>query len=166
MIKLVIFDRDDTLNIDVGFTFKKEDCNLVRGAKELVDFIKLSGMKISIASNQSGVGEGFYSLDQMQKFNQMLFEKLELPCDTFFAYCPHPREMDRRCACRKPSPYLILDACKKYDVSPVETVFIGDSKTDELAAERAGCKFIHVDPEVGHEKTVGLLKKMIVSESS
>jgi len=27
MIKLVIFDRDDTLNIDIGFTFKKEDCN-------------------------------------------------------------------------------------------------------------------------------------------
>ena len=40
MIKLIIFARDDTLNIDVGFTYKLEDLKLVKNAKKVCDFIK------------------------------------------------------------------------------------------------------------------------------
>ena len=40
MIKLTIFDRDDTLNVDVGFTHKLEDLEIVKDAKDVCRFIK------------------------------------------------------------------------------------------------------------------------------
>lgn len=161
MIELIIFDRDDTLNIDIGFTYRTEDCKLVEGAQEVVGFVKSKGLKIAIASNQSGVGEGFYSLSQMRKFNSTLFKKLGLRSDTYFSYCPHPRKMEYRCACRKPSPYLILEVCTKFNISPSNTVFIGDSISDQISAQRAGCEFIYVDPLLGHKRTIDNLRKVI-----
>lgn len=155
MIKLIIFDRDDTLNIDDGFTYKLSDLRLMTGAKRVCEFVLDQGFSYAIATNQSGIGEGYYQEDDMRRFNRALFDKLDLDySDDKVAFCPHPREMIARCGCRKPSPYLLLDLCVRFGVSPSEAVFIGDSETDAQAAERAGCHFIYVDPKIGHNSTI------------
>jgi histidinol phosphatase-like enzyme len=46
---------------------------------------------------------------------------------------------------RKPGPGMLLQAMKDAGASPDETVFIGDSEEDRLAAEAAGVKFVHAD---------------------
>ena len=40
---------------------------------------------------------------------------------------------------RKPSPDMVLKACRKLNVKPKNTVLIGDTKNDMLAGKRAGC---------------------------
>ena len=39
----------------------------------------------------------------------------------------------------KPSPEMVLKACKKLGLKPAETYYLGDSEADILAAKAAGC---------------------------
>lgn len=39
----------------------------------------------------------------------------------------------------KPAPDMLLKALKKLKVQPDETIFVGDTKTDLIAGEKAGC---------------------------
>ena len=155
MIKLIIFDRDDTLNIDVGFTHKIEDIKIVKDAKDVCRFIKEKNLLYALATNQSGIGEEYYTEEEMHQFNKALFIELGLNYSTdIIAFCPHPRVMNPRCVCRKPSPHMILELCDRLNVSPSETIFIGDRDTDKECAKRAGCHFINVDTTIGHIHTI------------
>lgn len=152
MIKLIILDRDDTLNIDRGFTHKVEHLEIVKNAKELCRYIIQRGFLYGVATNQSGIGEGYYNRADMELFNKALFEKVGLQYqEENVAFCPHPRWIQPKCACRKPSPYLLLELCVRNDVPPSETIFIGDAATDAEAAQKAGCYFVAVDPLNGCE---------------
>ncbi len=167
MIKLIIFDRDDTLNIDDGFTYKLKELRLVKGVKEVCDFVSERGLLYGVATNQSGLGEGYYQENDMHLFNEALFTELGLRYEkNKVAFCPHSRVMRARCGCRKPSPYLILELCVRFDVSPSEVIFIGDSETDAESAMRAGCYFIHIDKKQGHEKTRDKIIDVIAKSDS
>ena len=49
----------------------------------------------------------------------------------------------------KPDPEPLLDTIDRLAVSPEETLFVGDSETDAITAERAGVDFRYVDDHVG-----------------
>lgn len=42
----------------------------------------------------------------------------------------------------KPDPEMLLTACRRLRVAPAAAVFIGDTLTDRLAGQAAGCSFI------------------------
>lgn len=42
----------------------------------------------------------------------------------------------------KPAPDMLFEACRRLRVAPSAAVFIGDTRTDQTAARRAGCRFI------------------------
>jgi len=46
---------------------------------------------------------------------------------------------------RKPSPVMLLSACARLERGPAEFVYVGDSRTDILAARAAHCGAIAVD---------------------
>jgi phosphoglycolate phosphatase len=50
------------------------------------------------------------------------------------------REVDR-----KPSPTLLLSACAQLGIEPARMLYVGDSRTDVLAARGAGCPVVMVD---------------------
>jgi phosphoglycolate phosphatase len=45
---------------------------------------------------------------------------------------------------RKPSPALLLDACRRLQVAPGEMLYVGDADTDIIAAHAAGCAAVAV----------------------
>ncbi len=45
---------------------------------------------------------------------------------------------------RKPSPALLLEACRQLQLSPKEILYVGDSHTDVVAAHAAGCGAVAV----------------------
>ena len=53
-------------------------------------------------------------------------------------YCPHHPKITGKCNCRKPNPGMILKAIEEFNISPVNSVLIGDKKRDILAGEKAG----------------------------
>lgn len=46
---------------------------------------------------------------------------------------------------RKPNPDLLLAACAHLAVAPAEMLYVGDSHTDVVAADAAGCRAVMVD---------------------
>ena len=132
------FDRDGTLNEDTGYTFDISDLKLVPGARELVKECLRQGLRVVIVTNQSGLARGYYSLTEFLAFNNALTKELTQDSETELIpvyYCPH---LPDSCSCRKPSPDLITAACRELNLDPKKSLFVGDARTDMLAAKRAG----------------------------
>ena len=55
-------------------------------------------------------------------------------------FCPHTPE--ENCDCRKPRSGLLLKAAQEHNIDLENSLMIGDSQTDILAAKNAGCNSI------------------------
>ena len=65
-------------------------------------------------------------------------------------HCPHHPEITGECYCRKPSPGMILQAIGEYKIDRVNSVLIGDKKSDILAGKKAGIgKNIYIQELLG-----------------
>jgi HAD superfamily hydrolase (TIGR01509 family) len=53
----------------------------------------------------------------------------------------------------KPAPDMLVKACDHLEVTPAQTVFVGDTATDIKAAEAAGCAFVGYRFEAGNKIT-------------
>lgn len=61
-------------------------------------------------------------------------------------YCPHLASLG--CNCRKPNPGMLLNAKQDFkDIIFENSILLGDSDTDIVAAETVGVKAIKVSPE-------------------
>ncbi len=100
MIRALFFDRDNTLTLDRGYTFKVEDLNLLPGTLESMKYAKSRGILIFLITNQSGISRGMYRLAQAEEFNRALEKTLGMQFDGI-GICPH-LESDM-CTCRKPA---------------------------------------------------------------
>lgn len=137
--KLVIFDRDQTLILDKGYTHALEDLNFLEGALEAIVFANSIGAGVAIATNQSGVGRGLFSLQEMEMFHKQLVDQVHAKTGvqiSAISACLHLPES--KCSCRKPEPGLILSLLSKLGVSKEHTVFLGNSDTDLKAGMNAG----------------------------
>ena len=57
--KIIIFDRDNTLIQDNGYTWKLQDLKLLPDTLKTLKYEVNHGFDWAIASNQRGVGRGF-----------------------------------------------------------------------------------------------------------
>jgi len=138
--KLIIFDRDNTLNIDsFGYAHDKTKCILFEDVYDFFNSIdKL--INICVVTNQSGIGRGYFSLKEMNEFNEEINNLIKIKTihrgiDQFF-FCPHlPSD---KCDCRKPKNLLIRKALKHFNCHPNEAILIGDKVTDCQAGISAG----------------------------
>jgi histidinol-phosphate phosphatase family protein len=99
-----------------------------------LDRLRAAGLPLAVVSNQSGVGRGYITLQQVDAVNRRV-DQLLGPFAGFFI-CPHAPEDG--CDCRKPQPKLILEAARAMNVVPQRCVVIGDRDSDVEAAVRAG----------------------------
>jgi histidinol-phosphate phosphatase family protein len=131
---LVLFDRDGTLVHDVPYNGDPALVRPVDGARPALDRLRERGVRVGLVSNQSGVGRGVLTLDQVAAVNARLAELLGA-FDTV-QVCPHAPEDG--CGCRKPAPGMVKAACAELDVDPARCVVVGDIGADVGAAEAAG----------------------------
>ncbi len=139
----MLFDRDGTIVVDVPYNGDPELVEVVEGAKELLDRLRAAGVRVGVLTNQSGIGRGMISEEQMRAVNARI-EALLGPFDGWFI-CPHAPEED--CECRKPKPKLILDAARLWGLQPSEIIMVGDKESDVEAARNAGSPSILVGPK-------------------
>ena len=152
--KLVILDRDGVINYDSPDYIKSvAEWRPIPGSIEAIAILKRLGFKLAIATNQSGIGRGLYSLDTFLAIQQQLsylLEKVHARID-HTAYCPHTPEDN--CACRKPKPGMLLELLNFFalDPSKSQVYFVGDSATDIAAAIAACCQPILVTTGKGKQ---------------
>ncbi len=135
---LVILDRDGTINIDEGYTFEISQLIYLPTVFETIQLISERGVAIAVASNQSGIGRGYYTENQMHDFHRKIwqdFEVLGVKGLNFFC-CPHLPE--ENCFCRKPKPGLLLKAIDVYSLSKNNALFVGNSDADAQCGRQAG----------------------------
>ncbi len=143
--KAVIFDRDEVLNIDIGYPHRVEDCKIIPGADLALKLVNDRGYKAYIATNQGGIALGYYDENAMHKFNEELKRQLGAAGGVIsgVAFCPHhprsPNPALHDCACRKPKPGMLLALAEQYHIDLKASLMIGDRVTDVEAGEAAGC---------------------------
>jgi len=130
----VLFDRDETIVVDVPFNGDPAKIVPAPNARDLLDRLRAAGLPLVVVSNQSGIGRGLITAEQVDAVNRRIDELLG-PFAGFFV-CPHAP--DDACECRKPKPKLILDAARALRVDPACCVVVGDRESDVEAARNAG----------------------------
>jgi D-glycero-D-manno-heptose 1,7-bisphosphate phosphatase len=156
-IKLIILDRDGVINADSAEYIKSpNEFHPLPGSLEAIAELNRAGFIVTIATNQSGVGRGYYSLETLDsihaKMNRLLAEAGG-HIDTL-AFCPH--NPDDHCDCRKPKSGMIKDILFLYpDIQPTKVLMIGDSLRDLEAAWEENCQAVLVRTGKG----VGTLEK-------
>lgn len=146
--KAIFLDRDGTINKDFGYISKLEQIELLSGVPEALKIFQEAGYKLIVITNQSGVGRGYFSQNDVYMVNQRLKELLSLVgvSITDFYICFHsPAD---NCNCRKPSPLLIKQAVSNYQIDVKLSFMFGDKDSDVVAGEKAGVKsYIITDKE-------------------
>ena len=146
--KIFIFDRDNTLVKDKGYTYKIHDLKFLPHTIKALKYLKKNNFLVTVATNQSGVARGFFKISDVKKFHKAMnkiLSKNSAKIDSFF-FCPHHidgkiKRFKKKCKCRKPNPLLLLRILKKFSVKKNNCIMIGDKNTDKLAAHKLGIKF-------------------------
>jgi D-glycero-D-manno-heptose 1,7-bisphosphate phosphatase len=140
-MKLVILDRDGTINADSDeFIKSPQEWEPLPGALEAIARLNHAGWHVAIASNQSGLGRGLFdvaSLNAMHAKMHKLLSAFGGRVDAIF-YCPHTP--DDGCSCRKPLPGLFEQIGERFGVELKGTPVVGDGLRDMQAAAAAGCE--------------------------
>jgi HAD superfamily hydrolase (TIGR01662 family) len=137
---LVLLDRDGTLVHDVPYNGDPALVEPIDGVRESLDRLRSLGIRTGVVTNQSGVGSGRITREQLEAVNARV-EELLGPFD-LWRWCPHAR--GEGCGCRKPAPGMVEDSCAALGVAPESTVLIGDLGADVEAARAAGAAAVLV----------------------
>jgi HAD superfamily hydrolase (TIGR01662 family) len=136
----VLADRDDTLVYDVPYNGDPDLVMPLPGVRQALDRLRAQGIPVAIVSNQSGIGRGLVTDDQVAAVTARVQERLGPFADA--RWCPHlPAD---GCACRKPAPGLLLAAAAALGVDPLRCAMIGDIGADVEAARAAGMRAVLV----------------------
>ncbi|MDD5028247.1 MAG: D-glycero-beta-D-manno-heptose 1,7-bisphosphate 7-phosphatase [Rhodoferax sp.] len=140
-IKLIILDRDGTINQDSDeFVKSAAEWLPLPGALEAIARLNHAGWHVVLASNQSGLGRGLFEVTDLNaihaKMHQMLAD-VGGRIDAVF-YCPHGPEDG--CRCRKPGPGLFEQIGERFGIDIRGVPAVGDSERDMEAAVSAGCE--------------------------
>jgi D-glycero-D-manno-heptose 1,7-bisphosphate phosphatase len=153
MKRAIVLDKDGTLIEDLPYNVDPRRIRLAPGAREAIRTWAQQGWPIAIATNQSGVARGYFTLEELDEVGHHLegvIAGLGGTWGGFFA-CPHLpdgiNEYAVECDCRKPAPGLIRQAVERLGVRPEDSWFIGDAWMDMAAGRAAGCRTILVGRE-------------------
>lgn len=133
-MKLVILDRDGVINYDSPDYIKSPDeWKPIPGSLEAIARLNQAGYRVVVATNQSGVARGLFTLDDLNQIHNKMHRQLAEVGGTIEAvfFCPHSGD---ECNCRKPRPGLFLDIAERLGVSLARTPAVGDSLRDLQAA--------------------------------
>lgn len=140
-MKLVILDRDGTINSDSDdFVKTPEEWLPLPGALEAIARLSHAGWHVVVASNQSGLGRGLFDVGTLNAMHAKMLKMLALQggrMDAVF-YCPHTAEDN--CLCRKPKPGLFEQIGLRFGVPLKGVPTVGDSLRDVLAGAAVGCE--------------------------
>ena len=153
MRPFVFLDRDGTLIVEKNYLADPEGVELIEGAADALRRLRESGFGISVVTNQSGVGRGFFAMDRVDAVHERIRKLLGdqgASIDSFHA-CPHVP--DEGCACRKPGTAMIDAAAAEHSIDLGASFMIGDKECDIVCGKNAGMTSILV--QTGYGRTLG-----------
>ncbi len=135
-MRLVIVDRDGVINEDsADYIRSVDEMRFIDGSLEGLGLLTQAGFSVAVAT---GIARGYFDVDTLNRMHGALCARAAAVGARIdaVAFCPHgPAD---RCACRKPSPGLLITLARRFSVGIETTPFIGDSLRDLEAGRAAG----------------------------
>lgn len=155
MRPFAIFDRDGTLIAEKNYLSDPTGVELLPGAIEAIERVARAGYGVIVITNQSGVGRGYFGLEDVERVHARMLELLGAAAARIekIYVCPHAPEED--CACRKPRTGLLEQAARELGLDAARSVVIGDKAADVELARRAGAAAVLVTTGYGVQALAG-----------
>ncbi len=150
----LILDRDGVINEDRGYLHRIEDCRFIDGIFELTAGFAARGFAIVIATNQSGIGRGYYTEADFERLMTWMtgeFARRGVLIAAVY-HCPdHPTEgvgrYRRPHPWRKPGPGMLLQAARDLGLDLARSWTVGHQPRDIEAGRAAGVgTLVRYDP--------------------
>ena len=149
--RYVVLDRDGTLIVERNYLADPAELELLVGVGSGLRRLKSCGLRLIIVTNQSAVGRGRLTHEQLHAIHARLRDMLSAEGISIegIYYCPHTP--DDGCDCRKPRPGLLMQAACEHTFDPRDSFVIGDKLSDIELGRRAGAISILVRTGYGAE---------------
>jgi len=156
----VFLDRDGVIIEEKHLLTRKEQVELIPGSADAIRRLNEAGYAVIMVSNQPVVARNLCTEDDVHDVNDcvqalLVAEGAYLDRSYFCPHHPergHPEADDpryrRACECRKPKPGMLLQAAKELHLDLERSFMVGDTTSDIVAGNDAGCTTILV--ETGH----------------
>lgn len=144
MNRALFLDRDGTLIVDRDYLHDPAGVELLPGVSEALRHAKKLGYRLYLFTNQSGIGRGYFSLQDVHRCNARMLELIGLGPDLFAGECIAPERPEEPSTYRKPSPAYILETLASDRLDPRQCHMIGDKEADVLAGLGAGIDAVAV----------------------
>lgn len=145
MNRAAFFDRDGTINVNIGHLHRVEDLAFIPGRPELIRRYNEAGFLVIVVTNQAGIAKGYYTVEDIyllhREMNRRLREQWGAHIDAFY-FCPHHPDYSGPCRCRKPEPGMIEQAIRDFDIDVALSILYGDKVWDIQAGERCGIQSV------------------------
>lgn len=114
-MKTIFLDRDGVINYNPpnrGYVRKWAEFTFIPNARRAIRELSESGYRIIVITNQSGIGRGLYSEEDVADIHSKMVSEISKAGGTIDAvyYCPH--RPDAGCECRKPKPGMLTRAAR------------------------------------------------------
>ena len=140
--RAVFVDRDGTIMHDADYCSDPKQVHVFEGVREALRRLKRKGYKLIIITNQSGIGRGFFTLEQYRAVETEVWRQVGPGLIDATYFCPDTPEQPSKC--RKPAPGMILQAARDHYIDLARSFFIGDKEIDVECGRNAGVRTIRV----------------------
>lgn len=148
---VVLLDRDGTIIAERHYLADPDGVELLPQAAAGLRQMQEAGCRLLVITNQSGVGRGYFTAQDMQAVHRRMQDLLAaegVRLEGIYA-CPHtPGE---GCACRKPRTGLVEQAVRDFKFDRARACMIGDKACDIDLGCAAGCRTLLVRTGYGRE---------------
>lgn len=172
--RALFLDRDGVINLDHGYTHRRESFEFMPGIFELARRATQGGHVLVVVTNQAGIGRGYYDEATFASLTEWMVDRFAdegAEIERVY-FCPHhpealPGPYQVACACRKPSPGMIQAACADLALDPAASLIIGDKAGDVQAGARAGIgTLVLVGPDHVPQPGPAVLRVRTVQEAA
>jgi D-glycero-D-manno-heptose 1,7-bisphosphate phosphatase len=138
----VFIDRDGTIMQDVDYCSDPQQVKIFPRVAEALRRLKSKGFKVIIITNQSGIGRGFFTVEQYRVVEAEVLRQLGDGLIDATYFCPDVP--GQHSSCRKPAPGMIVEATREHQIDLARSFLIGDKEIDAECGRNVGVRTIRV----------------------
>ncbi len=134
----VFLDRDGTIIEERHYLHRPEEVAIFPGAARALRGLMDAGCSLFMVTNQSGVGRGYYTLEDVGRVHRHLLNELAREGVQFQEIYVSPEAPDQPSRGRKPSPQFLFDARDQFGIDLAASYMVGDKLIDLECGWNAG----------------------------
>lgn len=138
MSHAVFLDRDGVLIEEKHYLHKPEEVVIIPDTATALKRLMDAGFLLFVVTNQSGVGRGYFTIEDVARVHQHLESEFKKKGVRFKQIYIAPEAPDQPGRGRKPSPQFLFDARDSHGVDLSRSYMIGDKLIDLECGWNAG----------------------------